>query len=53
MITASEFLIELDLSWNEMKPILLLEFTKFLKENRTLRVLNLSWNFMTTHQAGG
>lgn len=51
MLEKSNFLIELDLSWNDFKPSFLLEFTRFLKDNRTLRVLNLSWNSFSSQKA--
>ena len=51
MLMASEYLIELDLSWNELKPSMLAELTKFLKENRTLKILNLSWNSFSSYQS--
>ena len=37
-------LIELDISWNEMKSSQLHGLTKFLAENRQIEILNLSWN---------
>ena len=51
MLTASEYLIELDLSWNDISPSMLLDFSKFLKDNRTLKILNLSWNSFSAYQA--
>jgi len=51
MLEKSNFLIELDLSWNDFKPSFLLEFTRFLKDNRTLRILNLSWNSFSSQKA--
>lgn len=48
-------LTELDLSWNAMGMVEMKEITKFLAENRTLRNVNLSWNYLTKtdkHSAG-
>jgi Ran GTPase-activating protein (RanGAP) involved in mRNA processing and transport len=40
-------LTELDLSWNSMGLFEMREITKFLAENRSLRKVNLSWNYLT------
>ena len=40
----SRVLTELDISWNRIRPNVLLDFMHALSENRNLQYLNLSWN---------
>lgn len=40
----SRNLTELDISWNRMRPNILLDFMDALGENRHIQYLNLSWN---------
>jgi hypothetical protein len=40
----SRVLTELDISWNHLRPHILLDFMTALSENRNLQYLNLSWN---------
>ena len=49
MMSNARFLIEIDVSWSQMTPFLLLELTEFLAENRQLRIVNLSYNPLTSH----
>ena len=44
MIENSNYLIELDLSWNELKPEAMFDLSESLVNNRKLQYLNLSWN---------
>jgi len=47
IIKKSELLIDLDLSWNELSSQSMLKLAETLSTNRTLKHLNLSWNFLT------
>ena len=49
MIDKGRFLIELDISWSQLTVQTMYELTKCLAENRTLQVVNLSWNFLTSN----
>ena len=49
MVEDGRFLLELDLSWSQITPFVLLQVTEFLAENRQLRVVNLSYNPFTSH----
>ena len=40
----SRNLTEVDISWNRMRPNILLDFMDALGENRHIQYLNLSWN---------
>ena len=40
----SRNLTELDISWNRMRPNILLDFVDALGENRHIQYINLSWN---------
>jgi len=44
LIENSNHLIELDLSWNELKPAAVLDLSESLLTNRKIQYLNLSWN---------
>ena len=44
LIENSNHLIELDLSWNELKPDAVLDLSESLLNNRKIQYLNLSWN---------
>lgn len=48
----NKYLEELDLSWNNLAPRDMLKVTNTLGKNRTLRHLNLAWNFLTHAQKG-
>lgn len=45
-MSGSRQLVELDISWNRMRPKNTIEFLDALAENRTLQVLNISWNHL-------
>jgi hypothetical protein len=40
----SRNLTEVDISWNRMRPNILLDFMDALGENRHIQYFNLSWN---------
>ena len=44
LMQGSRNLTELDISWNRMRPNILLDFMDALGENRHIQYLNLSWN---------
>ena len=52
MIDNARFLVELDLSWSQITPFMMLNLTTHLAENRQLQVVNLSWNQITSHTIG-
>ena len=52
MIDNARFLVELDLSWSQITPLMMLNLTTHLAENRQLQVVNLSWNQITSHTIG-
>ena len=49
MINDARFLVELDISYAKITPLIMLELTAALAENRQLQTVNLSWNFFTSH----
>ena len=49
MIEEGRFLVELDISWSQITPCILIQLTEFLAENRQLQVVNLSYNPFTSH----
>jgi hypothetical protein len=44
LMQGSRNLTEVDISWNRMRPNILLDFMDALGENRHIQYLNLSWN---------
>jgi hypothetical protein len=44
LIKESQFLSELDLSWNGFSSTQMLDLLELLSETRTLNFINLSWN---------
>jgi Ran GTPase-activating protein (RanGAP) involved in mRNA processing and transport len=52
IISGSRFLIDLDLSWNELNDRSMVCITSELATNRKLQYVNLSWNFLNKHSYG-
>lgn len=44
LINNSRYLMDLDISWNGLRPTTFFSFLESIAENRTLQYLNLSWN---------
>ena len=44
LVMASDQLIELDISWNKLRPKTVAGLFGGLKGNRFLEILNISWN---------
>lgn len=44
LVARSRCLIELDISWNSLRPVCFAELFEVLRDNRRLVSLNLSWN---------
>lgn len=49
LVKNARFLIDFDISSNKISPGKMCELSRVLAENRSLQVINLSWNFFT-HQ---
>jgi hypothetical protein len=44
LIRSTALLYELDISWNRLKAVAFKDFLIELGKNRTLRIVNISWN---------